>query len=147
MKAGSLLMDLTSIKVKPVEAMRKFTPSDVEILGTHPMFGPTISTIRGQTVILVPVKGRSEKWFPVIKELFEESGAHVEITTAVEHDRLVSVVQGLTHFAYISIGTTIDRLDFDVKRSRKFVSPVYDIMLDFVGRILGQNPYPDCSKK
>ena len=141
MKAGSLLMDFTSIKVKPVEAMRKFAPSDVEILGTHPMFGPTIRTIRGQTVILVPVKGRSEKWFPVIRELFEESGAHVEITTAAEHDMLVSVVQGLTHFAYISIGTTIDRLDFDVKKSRKFVSPVYDIMLDFVGRILGQNPY------
>jgi len=141
MKAGSLLMDFTSIKVKPVEAMKKFAPLDVEILGTHPMFGPTIPTIRGQTVILVPVKGRSEKWFPVIRELFEEGGAHVEITTAAEHDRLVSVVQGLTHFAYITIGTTIDRLDFDIKKSRKFVSPVYDIMLDFVGRILGQNPY------
>ncbi|MDI9393948.1 MAG: prephenate dehydrogenase [Euryarchaeota archaeon] len=141
MKAGSLLMDFTSIKVKPVEAMRKFTPGDVEILGTHPMFGPTIPTIRGQTVILVPVEGRSEKWFPVIRQLFEDSGAHVEITTAAEHDRLVSVLQGLTHFAYISIGTTIDRLDFDIKKSRKFVSPVYSIMLDFVGRILGQNPY------
>lgn len=141
MKSGSLLMDFTSIKVRPVEAMMKFAPPDVEILGTHPMFGPTIRTIRGQTVILVPVKERSESWFPVIRELFEESGAHVEITTAAEHDRLVSVVQGLTHFAYISIGTTIDRLDFDVKKSRKFVSPVYDIMLDFVGRILGQNPY------
>jgi prephenate dehydrogenase len=141
MKAGSLLMDFTSIKVKPVEAMKKFAPSDVEILGTHPMFGPTIPTIRGQTVILVPVKGRSAKWFPVIRELFEEGGAHVEITTAAEHDRLVSVVQGLTHFTYITIGTTIDRLDFDIKKSRKFVSPVYDIMLDFVGRILGQNPY------
>jgi prephenate dehydrogenase len=141
MKAGSLLMDFTSIKVKPVEAMKKFAPFDVEILGTHPMFGSTIRTIRGQTVILVPVKGRSEKWFPITRELFEESGAHVEITTAEEHDRLVSVVQGLTHFAYISIGTTIDTLDFDIKKSRKFVSPVYDIMLDFVGRILGQNPY------
>ncbi|MDQ1274463.1 MAG: prephenate dehydrogenase, partial [Euryarchaeota archaeon] len=141
MKAGSLLMDFTSIKVKPVEAMQKFAPGDIEILGTHPMFGPTIPTIRGQTVILVPVKGRSEKWFPVIRNLFEESGAHVEITTAEEHDRLVSVVQGLTHFAYITIGTTIDRLDFDIKKSRKFVSPVYSIMLDFVGRILGQNPY------
>lgn len=141
MKAGSLLMDFTSIKVKPVEAMRKYAPPNVEILGTHPMFGPTIPTIRGQTVILVPVAGRSEKWFPVIKELFEASGAHVEVTTAVEHDTLVSVVQGLTHFAYISIGMTIDRLDFDLKKSRKFVSPVYDIMLDFVGRILGQNPY------
>lgn len=141
MRKGSLLMDFTSIKVKPVEAMKKFAPRDVEILGTHPMFGPTIPTIRGQTVILVPVKGRSEKWFPVIRHLFEESGAHVEITTAEEHDRLVSVVQGLTHFAYITIGTTIDRLDFDIKKSRKFVSPVYSIMLDFVGRILGQNPY------
>ena len=141
MKPGSLLMDFTSIKTKPIEAMKKFAPPDVEILGTHPMFGPSIRTLRGQTVILVPVKGRSEKWFPLIKELFEESGAHVEITTAEEHDRLVSIVQGLTHFAYISIGTTIDRLDFDVKKSRKFVSPVYDIMLDFVGRILGQNPY------
>lgn len=141
MKAGSLLMDFTSVKVKPVEAMRKFVPQDVEILGTHPMFGPTIQTIKGQTIILVPVTGRSEKWFPVIRKLFEESGANVEITTAVEHDMLVSVVQGLTHFAYISIGATIDKLDFDVKKSRKFVSPVYDIMLDFVGRILGQNPY------
>ncbi|KKG08603.1 prephenate dehydrogenase [Methanosarcina sp. 2.H.A.1B.4] len=141
MKAGSLLMDFTSTKVKPVEAMRRFAPANVEILGTHPMFGPTIPTIRGQTVILVPVNGRSEKWFPGIRQLFEESGAHVEITTAAEHDRLVSVVQGLTHFAYIAIGTTIDRLDFDIKKSRKFVSPVYSIMLDFVGRILGQNPY------
>lgn len=141
MKAGSLLMDFTSTKVKPVEAMQRFAPSGVEILGTHPMFGPTIPTIRGQTVILVPIKGSSEKWFPVIRQLFEESGAHVEITTAAEHDQLVSVVQGLTHFAYIAIGTTIDRLDFDIKKSRKFVSPVYSIMLDFVGRILGQNPY------
>jgi prephenate dehydrogenase len=141
MKTGSLLMDFTSIKVKPVEAMRKFAPGDVEILGTHPMFGPTIPTIRGQTVILVPIEGRSEKWFPLIRQLFEEGGAHVEITTAAEHDRLVSVVQGLTHFSYIAIGTTIDRLDFDIKKSRKFVSPVYSIMLDFVGRILGQNPY------
>jgi prephenate dehydrogenase len=141
MKAGSLLMDFTSIKVKPMEAMRKFALPNVEILGTHPMFGPTIPTIRGQTVILVPVKGRSEKWFPVIRKLFEESGAHVEVTNALEHDMLVSVVQGLTHFAYIGIGTTIDMLDFDLKKSRKFVSPVYDIMLDFVGRILGQNPY------
>ena len=66
-------MDFTSIKVGPVEAMRKFAPKDVEILGTHPMFGPTIPTIRGQTVILVPVKGYSEKWFPVIRQLFEES--------------------------------------------------------------------------
>jgi prephenate dehydrogenase len=54
---------------------------------------------------------------------------------------MMAVVQGLTHFAYISIGAAMAELDFDVPRSRRFMSPVYEIMLDFVGRILAQNPY------
>jgi prephenate dehydrogenase len=76
-----------------------------------------------------------------MRSLFEDNGAHIEVITPTEHDRFVSVVQGLTHFAYITIGTTFDSLDFSVNESRRFMSPVYDIMLDFVGRILGQNPY------
>ncbi len=141
MPAGSLLMDITSVKTGPVEAMRKYAPVDVEILGTHPMFGPSIPDIRGQIVILTPIEGRSARWFPVIRSLYEENGAHIEILSAVEHDRMMAVVQGLTHFAYISIGSVFMELEFDVANSRRFMSPMYDIMLDLVGRILAQNPY------
>jgi prephenate dehydrogenase len=141
MKSGSLLMDFTSLKVGPTEAMKKYAPEDVEILGTHPMFGPSIPSLHGQIFILTPINGRCDKWFPVMRSLFEDNGAHIEVITPAEHDRFVSVVQGLTHFAYITIGTTFDALDFSVNESRRFMSPVYDIMLDFVGRILGQNPY------
>ncbi|MBU4454353.1 MAG: prephenate dehydrogenase, partial [Euryarchaeota archaeon] len=139
--AGSLLMDITSVKTGPVEAMRKYAPVDVEILGTHPMFGPSIPDIRGQIVIFTPIEGRSARWFPVIRSLYEENGAHIEILDAVEHDRMMAVVQGLTHFAYISIGSVFMELEFDVANSRRFMSPMYDIMLDLVGRILAQNPY------
>ncbi len=141
MKSGSLLMDLTSLKVGPTEAMQKYAPNDVEILGTHPMFGPSIPSLHGQIFILTPIEERSNKWFPVMRSLFEDNGAHIEVIDPAEHDRFVSVVQGLTHFAYITIGTTFESLDFSVNESRRFMSPVYDIMLDFVGRILGQNPY------
>lgn len=141
MRTGSLLMDLTSLKTGPTNAMQKYAPADVEILGAHPMFGPTIPNLHGQRFILTPIADRCRKWFPVIKEMLEESGAHIVVVGPEEHDRFVSVVQGLTHFAYITIGTTLNRIDFNVKESRKFMSPVYDIMLDFVGRILGQNPY------
>lgn len=141
MKTGSLLMDLTSLKTEPTRAMQKYAPDDVEILGTHPMFGPTIPSLHGQRFILTPINDRCHKWFPIIKDMLEESGAYIVIVDPGEHDRFVSVVQGLTHFAYITIGTTLHRLDFNVKESRRFMSPVYDIMLDFVGRILGQNPY------
>ncbi len=141
MHAGSLLMDITSIKKGPIEAMTKNAPSDVEILGTHPMFGPSIPDIRGQIVIFTPIEGRCTKWFPVIRNLYENNGAHIEIMDAVAHDKMMAVVQGLTHFAYISIGAVFRELEFGVAESRRFMSPMYDIMLDLVGRILGQNPY------
>ncbi len=141
MHAGSLLMDITSIKKGPVEAMIKHAPTDVEILGSHPMFGPSIPDIRGQIVIFTPIEGRCKKWFPIIRNLYENNGAHIEIMDAVAHDKMMAVVQGLTHFAYISIGAVFGELEFDVANSRRFMSPMYDIMLDLVGRILGQNPY------
>lgn len=140
MRPGSLLMDVTSIKAGPMEAMLNYAPPGVEVLGTHPMFGPTMQTLCGQTVIFTPAEGRSGKWLPVIRSLFESDGARIEILNADEHDEIMAVVQALTHFAYIGIGATLKCLDFDVQRSRKFMSPVYEIMIDFVGRILGQNP-------
>lgn len=139
MSSGSLIMDITSIKTGPMEAMVKYAPEDVEVLGSHPMFGPSIPDMRGQIVIFTPVRG--SKWFPIIKSLYEDNGAHIEILEALEHDRMMAVVQGLTHFAYITIGTVFRELEFDVAKSRRFMSPMYDIMLDLVGRILAQNPY------
>lgn len=140
MHPGSLLMDVTSIKSEPMKAMKTFAPKGVEVLGTHPMFGPTMPSLCGQTVILTPAEGKSGKWLPVIRSLFESDGAKIEVLDADEHDEIMAVVQALTHFAYIGIGATLKSLNFDVQRSRKFMSPVYEIMIDFVGRILDQNP-------
>jgi prephenate dehydrogenase len=140
MHPGSLIMDVTSIKSDPVKAMKTYAPKGVEVLGTHPMFGPTMPTLRGQTIILTPVEGKTGKWLSIMQSLFQSDGAHVEILDAEEHDEIMAVVQALTHFAYIGIGAALRALDFDVQRSRKFMSPVYEIMIDFVGRILDQKP-------
>jgi prephenate dehydrogenase len=138
MRPGSLLMDVTSLKAEPVKAMKTYAPEGVEVIGTHPMFGPTMPTLRGQTIILTPVE--HGRWLSAMRSLFEADGAHIEILDADEHDEIMAVVQALTHFAYIAIGSTLKMLDFDVERSRRFMSPVYEIMIDFVGRILDQNP-------
>lgn len=140
MRPGSLLMDVTSLKAEPMRAMLECAPVGVEVLGTHPMFGPTMPGIGGQTIILTPGESRCSWWLPRMKELFEADGARVEILPAEEHDEIMAVVQSLTHFAYIGIGAALRALDFDVERSRRYMSPVYEIMIDFVGRILDQNP-------
>lgn len=140
MRPGSLIMDVTSIKSEPVRAMKAYAPVGVEALGTHPMFGPSMPSMRGQTIILTPVQDKTGRWLDEISSLFQSDGAHVEVLGPEEHDRIMAVVQALTHFAYIGIGSTLKALQFDVENSRRFMSPVYEIMIDFVGRILDQNP-------
>ena len=140
MRPGSLIMDVTSIKSEPVRAMKAYAPVGVEALGTHPMFGPSMLSMRGQTIILTLVEEKTGHWLNEISSLFQSDGAHVEVLSPEEHDRIMAVVQALTHFAYIGIGSTLKALQFDVENSRRFMSPVYEIMIDFVGRILDQNP-------
>lgn len=138
---GSLLMDVTSVKIEPTEALLKYAPKDTEILPCHPMFGPRVPSLDGQVVILTPLEDKSTKWFPIIKKYLKENDTHIVISTPEEHDKTMSVVQGLTHFSYISIASTIKKLNISVKKSREFASPVYSLMLDMISRIVSQNPY------
>jgi len=140
MRPGSLLMDLTSLKFDPVRAMKTYAPKGVEVLGAHPMFGPTMHSMNGQTIILTPVERKKGNWLSIIRSLFESDGARIEILSAEEHDEIMAVVQALTHFSFIGIGSALRALNFDVEHSRRYMSPVYEIVIDFVGRILDQNP-------
>jgi len=135
---NSLLMDFTSIKEDPCKAMKKFAKPGVEIIGTHPVFGPRVGNLEGQVFVLTPIRGK--KWLKWLREFLEKHKCRVFETTPKEHDRNMAVVQGLTHFAYISIGKTLEQLNFNVKESRKISSPIYELMLDMVGRIIGQDP-------
>jgi len=138
MKPGAVLFDITSVKKDPVKQMLISAPPGVELLSVHPLFGPSMPDMEGQTVIVTPVRG--ERGCRFLISLFENAGAHIEELSADEHDHVMSVIQGLTHFGYIATGATLEALRFDVKHSRRFMSPVYEILIDFVGRILGQNP-------
>ena len=139
MKSGSLLLDVTSVKEEPSKVMHEYAAEGVEVLPCHPMFGPRIRSLDGQVVVLTPVK--TGKWYNKILKFLESENARVIVTTPEVHDRMMSIVQGLTHFAYISIAATIEKLDIDVKESRKFASPIYNLMLDTIARITAQNPY------
>lgn len=138
---GSLLMDVTSVKRKPAEALDKYAPENCEILPCHPMFGPRVPSLDGQVIIITPSKNRDNIYGQKIEKYLKEHNAKIVISTPEEHDKIMSVVQGLTHFSYISIASTIKKLDVNVKRSREFASPVYSLMMDMISRIVSQNPY------
>ena len=53
---------------------------------------------------------------------------------------MMAVVQGLTHFVTICMADSIRRLGVDIKKTEAFTSPVYQIELSLVGRLLSQDP-------
>lgn len=139
LKKGSLFMDVTSVKEKPAEIMQKHVSDGIEVIPTHPLFGPRIRSLDGQVVVLTPeTRG---KWYKKVIKFLENENARILVTTPQNHDKMMSIVQGLTHFAYISIAATIERLKIDIKESRKFESPIYGLMVDMIARIVAQNPY------
>lgn len=138
---GSLLVDVTSVKMEACKALLEYSPEYCEILPCHPMFGPRIPSLEGQVVILTPLENRCNTWYDRIIRYLKENNTNIVISTPEEHDKTMSVVQGLTHFSYISIASTIKALNISVKKSREFASPVYSLMLDMISRIVSQNPY------
>lgn len=140
-KENSLIIDVTSVKKEVTNTLLEHTPEHTEILPCHPMFGPRVPSLEGQVVILTPLPSRCQKWYDKIIKYLEDNKAHIVLSTPEEHDKTMSVVQGLTHFSYISIASTIRKLDICVKKSREFASPVYSLMMDMISRIVSQNPY------
>lgn len=141
-REGCLISDTTSVKEIPCKAMLESTGKGVEIIGMHPMFGPRVTSLEGNVVILTPVRiSKSSAWLSFLVDFFEKNKARVVFSTPEEHDRLMSIVQVLTHFSYITAARTIRKLDVDVEETRKLASPVYELMLDLIARIVGQNPW------
>jgi prephenate dehydrogenase len=136
LREDQLVCDLTSLKSGPVEAMLS---SRAEVIGLHPMFGPTVPSLLRQTIIMCPERCSMETRDRMVK-IFEREGARVTFSTPPEHDRIMAVVQGLTHFVTLSMAETMRRAGMTPDQTEDFMSPVYQLELGLVGRLLSQDP-------
>lgn len=135
-RPDALLMDVTSIKTQPMEAM--LASSRASVIGTHPLFGPSVHSLQGQRVVLTP--GRGEEWFTWLKAMFHARGLEMMETTPDDHDRTMAVVQVLTHFTTEVLGKTIAALDVPLDKTLAFTSPIYLMELLLVARHFAQSP-------
>ena len=122
LREGQLLLDITSVKQGPVNAMLK---SKAEVVGLHPMCAPTVETWKGQTVMLCPA--RLEKWRTFVFDVLEASEATVKMTTPEEHDHQMAVVQDLPHASILVMAALLRHMGTDVKESLSCTSPFYGL--------------------
>ena len=103
MKRGSYLIEISSHKSKTAQTLLK-TPSKINPICIHPMFGPGSKNIAGKNVIIVPIKD-AQKELTATKLLFP--GANFVTIDAVEHDKKIAVILGLTHLINIAFANIL----------------------------------------
>lgn len=110
LEPGTLLVDACSVKQLPVEWMLKHLPQNIQILGSHPMFGPdsAAETVFGAKLVLTPVRVE-QTLYRQITVYLNKHGIKLIETTPEEHDRQISRSLFLAHF----LGRTL--LDFGAK--------------------------------
>ncbi len=135
-KPNALLLDVTSTKTEPLNAMlENFNGS---VIGTHPLFGPSVHSLQGQRIALVCGRDLNE-WEDWLCSIFKARGLSVLVTTAQEHDRAMGIVQVLTHQTTEVLGRTIEKLDVDVQKTLEFTSPIYLMELLMTARHFAQS--------
>jgi prephenate dehydrogenase len=116
MKRESYLIEISSQKSKTAVALAKM-PSKVNPICIHPMFGPGIKKIHGQHIISIPIKD-AKKELSVAKSLFPD--ASFVTIDAIEHDKKIAVILGLTHLinlAFANILAKDDKISLTEKMS------------------------------
>ncbi|MFH1745244.1 MAG: prephenate dehydrogenase [bacterium] len=99
LKKKSLVMDVCSVKEIPCKIMKKYIPKSIEILGTHPMFGPdsTKNGLCGLQIAICPLR-ISKGTMSRTQKMFKKMGLKIIGTTPREHDRQAAKCLALVHF-------------------------------------------------
>lgn len=93
--ADCILLDLASVKNKPLQAM--LAAHEGPVLGLHPMFGPDVGSLAKQVVVYCD--GRDPQAYQWLLEQLQVWGARLHRISAVEHDQNMAFIQALRHFA------------------------------------------------
>jgi|TARA_Y100000031_G_C8150115_1_gene351919 prephenate dehydrogenase len=133
-----IIIDITSIKKLPVEVMHKHIKKGV-ILGTHPMFGPGARDIANQNFVLTPTNKNEKALAQKVREYLETRDARVTLITPHQHDEMMSVILGLSHFIAIVSADTLVSLD-KLKLMRAISGSTYKLWLTLVESVIAEDP-------
>lgn len=130
-----VILDVSSLKEKQVKAMNK---AKGEVIGMHPLFGPSSKGFGGLSMILCPGKC-GKKTLEKFKKMFEKLGMKIAVMSPSEHDKLMAAVQVIPHLKTILAGELLKDFGINPSNPHKMSTPIYKLELDIIGRIFSQD--------
>ncbi len=136
--SDQVIIDITSIKVLPVETMHKHIKAGL-VLGMHPVFGPGAKDLANQNFVLTPTDEKETSLAQKVKHYLEDRGAHTTLMTPQEHDEMMAIVLGLSHFIGIVSADTLQSFD-KFKRMKEIGGTTYKLLQTLVESVISEDP-------
>ena len=131
---NGLLMDLTSVKKAPLEAMLEH--SAAQVVGLHPLLGPEAGFNSGGRVVVCP--GRGESGLSWITQVLQASGLTPVHLDAEEHDRMMGLIQGANHFSTLALALAVNRSGFEVSNLSRCATETFRERLERIRFMMEQ---------
>lgn len=131
-RADALVLDVSSVKLRPLALLEKELPPTAELIGTHPLFGPQSGKhgIAGLNLVLCPIRTtRLEAVTAFCRDVLQ---LNVIFRPPAEHDARMAYVQALTHF----IGRALKGMDIPDGEQK---TVAYQSLLDLKNNLGGDS--------
>ena len=135
MKRDSYLIEISSQKSKTAQTLLK-VPSKVQPICVHPMFGPGTKKLDGKNMIIVPIRD-TQKELTITKSLFPS--ANFVTIDAIEHDKKIAVILGLTHLINILFANILGK-DEKILLTEKMAGTTFKAQKIITESILTESP-------
>ncbi len=137
-KAGQAVIDITSTKQVPVDVMHRYIRAGT-VLGAHPLFGPGAGSIANKNIVLTPTNDDEAALARRVGKYLEDRGGRVSVMTPAEHDEMMSLVLGLSHFiAVVSADTLLSAGKLHPMETAG--SSTYKVLLTLIESVLSEDP-------
>ncbi len=124
------LIDVTGVKVLPVEWMLKYSNQNCEVMGMHPLYK---NFYKGATIVACPTKRTGEKCRSILSVLCQ-AGAKIKVMTPKEHDEYMDITQNRRVAKLMELGEEIIHKGISVEDAYDLSPKPSKILLDLLAR-------------
>jgi prephenate dehydrogenase len=132
-----IILDVTSVKAAPVKQMHENIKKGL-VLGAHPLFGPGVKSLKGQNFVLTPTNAKEKAFAAKVEKYLMKHGARVKLMTPEAHDKIMAVVQGLSHFAAIVSADALAGLG-ELGEMKSASTTTFRIFLNYIESVIGDD--------
>lgn len=133
-----LIFDIASLKAGLVEPLRQACRDGHRVTSLHPMFAPGAALLHGRAVLVCDAGNREAT--DEARSLFADTALGLYEVPLEEHDKMMTVVLGLSHLTNLIFGRAVCKAGFPFPLLGRIASTTFAKQIKTAAEVAEENP-------